>query len=230
MADKKRPVEIVAYHGWGMKAEFWNKWDELIGDHVTLKKNDRGYFYKPTLNHFENPNSYKVLFVEGFGMHWVAKEDWENAHIIVLFSAFKNLKDIMKMSRNVDHVVNSLQLELQKQVYTTLEKFWKQLFRTDDFDFIKSKQIENADRQLLINDLEVYYGDIVSSIPVRKNAKVLLYETQFDEIMVHPQKNNIRSLFGKLHYYKSLDLIGHAFPFSHAKTCYDDLNGVLKIL
>ena len=87
--DTKHKVEVLAHHGWGMAGDFWDEWDLLFGKHVIFKKNDRGYFHKPVTHHFTEPDSIKVLFVQGFGMHLVAKEDWQKAHFIVLFSGFK---------------------------------------------------------------------------------------------------------------------------------------------
>ena len=96
----KRKVEIIAYHGWGMNASFWNKWDDLFEKNIVFKKNDRGYFNEPVQHQFDEKDAIRILFVQGFGIHWVSKSDWANAHLIILFSTFNNLKEIMKKQQD----------------------------------------------------------------------------------------------------------------------------------
>ena len=128
----KRKVEVIAYHGWGMNAQFWNKWDDLFGDHVIFKKNDRGYFGEPVNHHFTEKDAVRVLFVQGFGMHWVSKADWQNAHLIVLFSTFNNLKEVISRKNTVDHVVQKLQEQIEHKPYHTLELFWNEMFKSGE--------------------------------------------------------------------------------------------------
>lgn len=224
----KRKVEVIAYHGWGMNAQFWNQWDELFGDHVIFKKNDRGYFNESVNHHFEHKGAVRVLFVQGFGMHWVSKADWKNAHLVVLFSTFNNLKEIISKKRTVDHIIEKLQEEISIHSYKTLELFWDEMFKTgekvvniDDFDI--------HDKNLLINDLNAYYQNLVNFIPLGNNTKVMLYETEYDEISNFSQANVMKKLFGKLNYHKNFNFLGHAYPFNHAKECYEDLSSHIHI-
>lgn len=223
----ERKIEIIAYHGWGMNAHFWDKWDDLLPGHVTFKKNDRGYFGEPAHHEFSDPKAIHVLFVQGFGIHWVSEENWQKAHIIVLYSAFKNLKDIMLNTRQVDKVLQKLKSEITNQVYRTLGMFWDSMFNHENHDFVQIDEFEIRDRQLLLDDLEVYYDDIIQSVPFNKKARILLYETEFDNIDTQSQKEAIKNLFGKLDYYKCFDIRGHGFPFSHPAECYNDLKQVI---
>lgn len=224
----KKKVEVIAYHGWGMNAHFWNKWDELFKEHVIFKKNDRGYFNEPIVHHFEDEDAIRVLFVQGFGMHWVSKADWQNAHLIVMFSTFNNLKEIMSKKLAVDHVVPKLQTEIKKHAYYTLELFWEAMFKSGE-KVVNMEDFDIKNKELLINDLDVYYHNLVKDVPIKKTAKVVLYESNYDEISNFSQAQAIKKLFGRLDYYKSLDYLGHAYPFNHAKQCYDDLENKLKI-
>lgn len=224
-----RRVEIIAYHGWGMNAKFWSKWDEYLPEYVTLKKNDRGYFNEPIKHHFEDKEAIRILFVQGFGIHWVPQSEWANAHLIVLFSAFNNLKEIMKKSRTVDHVVKQLQQEIEHQPYKTMQLFWDEMF-TNSEKVVDIDNFEIHNKSLLINDLNAYYNDLVKSIKINHKAKVLLYESELDELSVFTQAKTMKDLFGRLDYFKKFDYVGHAYPFSHAKECYEDLKSHLKIL
>ncbi|RNC79373.1 MAG: hypothetical protein ED557_14920 [Balneola sp.] len=224
----KRTIEVITYHGWGMNAQFWDKWDGLFKDHVEFKKNDRGYFNEPVKQHFKHKEAVRVLFVQGFGMHWVSKADWKNAHLIVLFSTFNNLKEIMSKSRTVDHVVQQLQEDIDHKPYHTLDLFWKAMFKSGE-KMITMDDYDIRDKELLKNDLEAYYHNLVSNVPIKANAKVILYETQYDDISIFSQVEQMKSLFGRLNYYHSFDIVGHAFPFSHAEKCYEELAGHLDI-
>lgn len=224
----KRKVEIIAYHGWGMNAHFWDSWDELFDDHVTFKKYDRGYFSEPETPAFSDPEAIRVLFVQGFGMHLVSPSDWYNAHVVVLFSTFNNLKDIMKGGRKVETVVTSLQAEIKNRAYYTLELFWDAMYKADE-KLVNIDDFEIRDKELLSGDLDAYYQNLVNSVPIKPKAKVLLYETEYDEISNFTQLQQMKKLFGKVHYYKRFEIVGHAYPFTHAKECFEDLNSHLSI-
>lgn len=211
-----------------MNARFWDEWDDLFGDHVTLKKNDRGYFSEPVTHHFKEKDSYRVLFVQGFGMHWVSEIDWKNAHLIVLFSTFNNLKEIMSKTRTVEHVVTQLQKEIENRPNYTLDLFWKSIFKGGK-ELANISDFEVQNRKLLIKDLDMYYHNLVESVPIKEHAKVVLYESEYDEISVFSQKNGMKELFGKLNYYKQMKLVGHGYPFNHAERCYKDLASHIHI-
>lgn len=224
----KRNVEIIAYHGWGMNARFWDQWDDLFDDHVHFKKNDRGYFSEPVNHHFTEKDSFRVLFVQGFGMHWVSNFDWKNAHLIVLFSTFNNLKEIMSKKRSVEHVVTHLQQEIEHRPNYTLDLFWKSLFKGgDSIALIQDFTIRH--QELLIEDLNAYYQNLVNSIAIKDRTKVMLYESEFDELSAFPQAEAMKKLFGKLNYHKRLNVVGHAYPFNRSKLCYDDLSSHVHI-
>ena len=224
----KRKVEVIAYHGWGMNAQFWNEWDELFGEHVIFKKNDRGYFSKPINHHFKEKDAVRLLFVQGFGMHWVSKADWQNAHLIVLFSAFNNLKEIISRKNTVDHVVQKLQEQIEHKPYHTLELFWDEMFKSGE-KIVNMSEFDIHDKDLLENDLNAYYQNLVDFIPIRDKAKVILYETEYDKISNFSQAQVMKKLFGRLDYFKTFNFMGHAYPFNKAKECYHDLESHLKI-
>ena len=224
----KRNIEIIAYHGWGMSAHFWEQWDDLFPEHVTFKKNDRGYFSEPSVQHFHDDEAIRILFVQGFGMHWVSQSDWANAHVIVLFSAFNNLKEVMSKNRKLDYVIHTLQDEIKKSPNYTLDLLWETMFKSGE-QVADTERFRIRDHQLLINDLETYYHNLVQSVPIKEKAKVLLYETEFDDLAVFSQVRQMKQLFGRLSYYKQFDFVGHGFPFNRAEACFKDMAEHLKI-
>ena len=226
--NPKRKVEIIAYHGWGMTADFWDEWDHLFDNHVIFKKNDRGYFHKPVNEHFSDPESIKVVFVQGFGIHMVSKRDWQLAHFIVLFSTFRHLKDIIAIGKNPDHVISTLQKQIKDRPEYTLDLFWDELFSADK-DFRNGENYRINNEQLLVDDLDVYHDDIVTKPEIRKTAKVILLETETENITNYPQHITMKELFGRLDLYKRFELIGHGFPFYNADVCYKYLSEHVKI-
>ncbi len=224
----KKKVEVIAYHGWGMNAHFWDEWDKLFKEHILFKKNDRGYFSEPDKQHFKEKDAIRVLFVQGFGIHWVSRADWQNAHVIVLFSTFNNLKEIISKKRTVDHVVEKLKEEIEHKPYHTLELFWNELFKSGE-KIVNMSDFDIHDKNLLETDLNAYYNNLADFIPIHGKTKVLLYETDYDDISNFSQAEVMKKLFGRLDYFKKFNFIGHAFPYNKAKECYDDLESHLKI-
>lgn len=211
-----------------MSAQFWDKWDAVFREHVIFKKCDRGYFNKPVTHRFEDKKAIKVLFVQGFGIHWVSDENWSKADLIVLFSAFNNLKDIMLPNRQLDHVVTQLQDQIKDQVYKTMKLFWEELFRSDE-PVITIDEVDVQDKKLLISDLDAYYENLVDKVSVNKSAKVILYETQYDDLATHTQLREMKRLFGRINYHHMFDFVGHGFPFTRAMECKNDLNKHVNI-
>lgn len=223
-----RKVEIIAYHGWGMTADFWDEWDSLLGEQVIFKKNDRGYFHKPVSQHFSEPDSIKVLFVQGFGIHMVSQSDWRMADFIVLFSTFRHLKDIIAVGKNPEHIITALKREIKKRPEYTIDLFWEELFKADQ-DFRKGENYVIENKELLTDDLDVYHANIVIKPTIKKGAKVILLETEMENITNYPQDRAMKDLFGKLDLYKRFELVGHGFPFYNADVCFDYLSEHLKI-
>ncbi len=224
-----RKVEIIAYHGWGMAADFWDPWDDILPDHVMFKKNDRGYFNEPVHHQFSEQDSIHILFVQGFGIHWVSKENWEKAHAVVLFSTFKYLEDIMSGGRRVAQVVNQLKALIGKKVYSTIEAFWKELFK----DNPEHKSVDDYnihDKDILINDLNAYFRNMIEHAPVQEKALIILLETRYDEISNFSQKHEMEGLFGKVDLHRSFEFVGHGFPFTHARECYDVIRDKIKVI
>lgn len=224
----KRNIEIIAYHGWGMSADFWKQWPELLGDHITFKAADRGYFAEPADHQFEDKEAVHVLFVQGFGIHWVSKENWKNAHLIVLFSTFNEFENVITKGRNAEHIIETMKGQIDRHVYFTMDLFWEELFKSDD-SFLKVDDYDIRDRDLLKNDLDSYMDKLVKKVPVNSRAKILLYETDYDDIMNHTQARSMKDVFGRLDYYHCFDILGHGYPFTHAEDCYKDLSDHLSI-
>lgn len=107
--------------------------------------------------------------------------------------------------------MEKLQEQIEHKAYQTLELFWDAMFKTgekvvnmDDFD------IHNKD--LLVEDLNSYYQNLVVNIPNKPNTKVILYESKYDELSNFSQVNVMKRLFGRLDYYKSFNFVGMLIP------------------
>jgi Mg2+/Co2+ transporter CorB len=158
----------------------------------------------------------------------VPENQWREAHILVLFSTFKNLSDVMHAGRNKKVVIEQLKSHVQENVYETLKLFWKELFPKDPA-FMNMDELDVHNKNLLISDLDSYYQDIVTDISNHEKAKILLLETEIDEITVSTQKKQMAELFGKVDAYHNFDFIGHGFAYAKAKECFDFLKKKLSI-
>lgn len=224
----KRNVEIIAYHGWGMSSDFWKQWPAILPDHVSFKANDRGYFNEPVTHSFEEEEAIHILFVQGFGIHWVTTENWKKAHLIVLFSTFNDFQDVITKGRDAEHVIEVMKGQIDRHAYFTMDLFWEEMFKSGEH-VVMIDDVEIRDRELLKSDLDSYMRKMIKKAPVNPRVKVILYETEYDDIMNHTQVKAMKEVFGKLDYYHCFDIVGHGFPFTHAEDCFKDLSEHLSI-
>ncbi len=83
-----RPIEAIAYHGWGFGAGFWESWVDRLGRVGSLRCADRGYFGASQCVEFEQPASYKILLTHSYGLHWCPVEQLRSADLLICLAGF----------------------------------------------------------------------------------------------------------------------------------------------
>jgi pimeloyl-[acyl-carrier protein] methyl ester esterase len=85
-----RPIEAIAYHGWGFGADCWVDWmPRFAALGGSLRCADRGYFGAPQFWAFEQPASYKILLTHSYGLHWCPPEHRAAADVVVCLAGFE---------------------------------------------------------------------------------------------------------------------------------------------
>jgi pimeloyl-[acyl-carrier protein] methyl ester esterase len=83
-----RPIEAIAYHGWGFGADCWSDWlPRFASLGGSLRCADRGYFGAPQSWAF-GPGSYKILLTHSYGLHWCPVEQLAAADLWICLAGF----------------------------------------------------------------------------------------------------------------------------------------------
>jgi pimeloyl-[acyl-carrier protein] methyl ester esterase len=150
-----RPIEAIAYHGWGFGSEFWAGWVARFGLLGSLRCADRGYFGATQSVEFEQVESFKILLTHSYGLHWCPVEQLRSADLLICLAGFGSFHpddgaERRRSERRVARMINVLGTEPE----SVLTEFWRNcLGRDAEETSVKTPDLTQANWALLDRDL-----------------------------------------------------------------------------
>ncbi len=217
-------IEILAYHGWGFDASFWDKLKENLPDSFTFKAANRGYFGEKYLPTFSENADQKVLFTHSFGVHWVDEELVNQADYVVFFSTFDQFisgySDQEKRERKVLHRMIT---QFKRDPNEVLKNFYAGCFHPFEKSFFVPNEMNV---QLLSNDLELLKDCSLDWSTIPTNVIGICGDE--DQIVPNQRTSAFLNQLGG-DSYKVIENSGHALAVTNSLECWSFLNRVVPI-
>jgi pimeloyl-ACP methyl ester carboxylesterase len=224
--NSKIPIHMLAYHGWGFSASFWDPLKKYLNSTIDFKAADRGYFHSAKNPQFSDKNDFlKVVLVHSSGIQWCDSSIFRQAdHLVIAGGYLKFHPSDFDQYRKSKLVMRQMQSQFVDAPETVLKDYYRNASspHTDPFSVPK-----NLNHDLILSDL--------SSIDRDKMSQQRIYD--FDDItIIHGaedlivSKKHAREMYHSLRYRsKYFEIIdaGHTFPVTHAEKFSEILISVL---
>lgn len=209
-------AHIIAYHGWGFTASFWDSLKMEMDSDVLFEAADRGYFSNPANPGFEpSSKAKKIVLTHSYGLHWCNDHILESADHLVIMGGYLNFhpvdNDEFRRSKlNLRQMLSQF-IDNPKVV---LNQFYRNSFSPQNNEVDIPDSINH---DLLLSDLSKIDLD---EHPLQRifdcNSISILHGS--DDLVVNKSiaREMYHSLRYRSQYFEILDA-GHAFPVTHAK-------------
>jgi len=216
----KTAAHVIAYHGWGLSSEFWNKWIDLLSEDVRFDASDRGYSGSENVVRFDDKAASKqILFVHSFGLHWCPHEVLSNADHLVIFGGFLNFHPESEKKKKRSHFfVQQMLSRFVDKPGEVLNKFLENVFYPANPD--EQLLIGDIDHDKLLADLTMIQHETQSVQILHEIPEITILHGESDKIV---SNEKARKLYHNLRYrarYFELKNAGHALPYTQAEACY----------
>ncbi len=223
----EKKVEILAYHGWGINADFWNNFSSVIPDEIPLKPANRGYFGKPFYPRFDADTKFRVVFTHSYGLHWSNSAVLSKADLLVIFNGFgdfhpenKNLNSISK--KGLETMIKGFEADPEQ----VLNSFYKNCFHPSEF---KSEIPSDLNKELMLEDLKRLRNTRFPLIDLDFGSTMVAIDSAEDKILLDPRGENMLEGHYNKKFVKIFENEGHALPFINPKDCWSYLCSIIPI-
>ncbi|MEQ9091259.1 MAG: hypothetical protein RIE52_09220 [Balneola sp.] len=223
----EKKVEILAYHGWGINADFWNNFNSVIPDSIALKPANRGYFGKPFYPRFDTDTKFRVVFTHSFGLHWSNSAVLSKADLLVIFNGFgdfhpenKNLNSISK--KGLETMIKGF----ESNPAETLKAFYTTSFLPSEFD---ANIPSGFNKEVLLEDLKKLRNTRFPLIDLDFGSTMVAVDSSEDKILLEPRGENMLEGHYNKKFIKIFENQGHALPFINPKDCWSYLCSIIPI-
>ncbi|MEX0906384.1 MAG: alpha/beta hydrolase [Balneolaceae bacterium] len=221
----KKSVHIIAYHGWGFDASFWNPLQDCFNSNTRFDAAERGYFSKKKEPSFDSDRTINVVLTHSFGLHWCPDEILNQADHLMILGGFLNFHPSKEEeNKRSKLLLRQMLTQFVDSPETVLEQFYKNSFHPSPSVLESPKNLKH---DLLLSDLSCIQQD---SQPQQRifdvNTVTILHGS--DDLIV-PRKA-ARDMFHSLRYrsqYFEIMKAGHAFPVTHIEKCAEIINTVM---
>jgi len=215
-------AEVIAFHGWGLDASFWDSWDDLLPAHIAFKKADRGYFGKAFTPTFSSAAS-KILFVHSYGLHWCPEDLLRQADGMVIFSSYSRY-----FPKSKQKLFGYILKERLKGFDSDPEGWLTEFLELTYKPAIPPEPAATMNTAKLMNDLEDLH---LCVFPEQKYtySKLIVLEAEDDLIFPESRKPELEEVLGGISHHEMLPEGGHAFPQTGAEKCYSILKKLMPI-
>lgn len=225
MADNQ--LQLIAYHGWGMDATFWNPLFELFDTNISSKASDRGYFSDSKKEEFDTKISgKKVVLTHSLGLHWCDDNVLNQADHLIILGGFLNFHPADKKESRKSKLILR---EMLSQFVESPKKVLQQFYEKASSPSANSLTIpENLNHDVLLGDLTLFMEDHFRQQRLFEVPEISIIHGAKDRIVSHHQA---REMYHALRYssqYFELMNAGHLFPIYAKETCYDFIKSVLS--
>ena len=223
----KKKVEILAYHGWGIDKNFWNQFDSIIPDSITLKPANRGYFGKPFYPRFDADTKFRAVFTHSYGLHWCNSAILSKADVLVIFNGFGNFhpedKTLNSISKKgLEAMIKGFETD-PKQV---LSKFYSTCFHPSE---CQAEIPSKLNKELLLEDLNNLRNTRFPLIDLDFGSTMVAIDSAEDKILLEPRGEKMLEGHYNRKFIKNFENEGHALPFINPKDCWSYLCSIIPI-
>lgn len=223
----EKKVEILAYHGWGMNSDFWDKFKSALPASIPLKTVNRGYFGKPFYPRFDADTKFRVVFTHSYGLHWSNSAVLSKADLLVIFNGFgdfhpdnKNLKSISK--KGLENMIKGFDASPEQ----VLNSFYKNCFQPSEY---KAQIPSEMNKELLLEDLKKLRRTRFPLIDLDFGSTMVAIDSAQDKILLEPRGENMLKGHYNKKFVKVFENEGHALPFLNPQDCWSYLYSIIPI-
>lgn len=223
----EKKLEILAYHGWGSDASFWNPMTAVLPPEIALKPANRGYFGKQFHPRFDADTKFKVVFTHSFGLHWCNSAVLSKADLLVICNGFGDFHPEDDKLRSISSKgLEQMITGLEETPQATLEAFYKNCFNNlEETPAIPSKYNKDA----LLEDLKKLRNTKFPLIDLDFGSTMIALDSGRDKVLLSPRGEVITAS----HYHKKFvhvfEEAGHALPFTNPQDCWSYLCSIIPI-
>lgn len=224
---KNYNTHIIAYHGWGFNASFWDPLKKCLNSDIFFEAADRGYFSSSNNPDFNSSTAEnKIIVTHSFGLHWCPDEVLNSADHLVIMGGYLNFhppeKDEYRRSKMNLRQMLSQFIERPQFV---LKQFYGNSLAPQKNDI---EVPDSMNHDLLLSDLSRIDRDQQSHQRIFDcNSIVILHGAE--DLVVH--KSIARDMYHSLRYrsqYFEILNAGHAFPLTHSEKNIEILSSLFK--
>ncbi len=219
-------TEILAYHGWGFTAAFWQDYETAFAP-VPWKSFDRGYFGRPQSVQFSRvkPSALepccRVVIAHSYGLHFCPDGVLAQTDVLILINSFLGFHGVEpRLQEKSQRKLQRMRQAFDQSPPQTWLNFMIQAFAPDPIPphylsfQLKPDRFQAA---LLREDLEALDQTTSNPDRLRSIPKILLLTSPDDRILTAPLQpadlpnsavTEIRLPHG-----------GHGAPFSQGEDC-----------
>lgn len=223
----EKKVEILAYHGWGADASFWNKIEAVIPDSIVLKPANRGYFGNPFYPRFDADTKVRVVFTHSYGLQWCNSAVLSKADVLVIFNGFggfhpedQPLRSISE--KGLEGMINGF----EKAPENTLESFYRNCFKPAKFNIDLPPELNE---KILLSDLKQLRNTRFPLIDLDFGATMVALDGAEDKVLLTPRGESIIASHYGPKFVNVFENEGHALPFINPANCWSYLCSIIPI-
>ena len=223
----EKKVEILAYHGWGADASFWDPMSAALPSGITLKPATRGYFDKPFHPRFDADTKYRVVFTHSYGLHWCNSAVLSKADLLVIFNGFgafhpqkENLNSISK--KGLEAMISGF----DQHPKNVLESFYKTCFHPSEYNI---EMPDELNTELLLEDLKTMRNTRFPLIDLDFGSTMVAVDGGKDKVLLSSRGENMLEGHYNKKFVEVFEEEGHALPFLKPDKCWSYLCSIIPI-
>lgn len=223
----EKKAEILAYHGWGANAEFWQPLQTVLPSEITFKTANRGYFGKPFYPRFDADTKIRVVFTHSYGLQWCNTAVLSKADFLVIFNGFGDFFPSKEKQRTVAKAgLDNMISNFEKDPEETLSQFYKTAALPNKTQL---KVPTEFNKLLLSEDLNELIKTRFPLIDLDFGSMMIALDSAKDHVLLTPRGKEITAA----HYQKKevhvFENSGHLLPFVNPKDCWSYLSSIIPI-
>lgn len=211
--------QIIAYHGWGFGADFWQGWGQSLSDIGQFGAVDRGYFNDPhqvTVSQQGNP----VVFVtHSLGLHMIEESLFDEVDLLIVIGGFLHFHPYAaQYKRRSRFVLQEMINDFEVHPKETLHKFYENCYAPQD---PPEDDITDINHQLLLDDLNALQISERNPETLQKADRICIFHGSKDHIVPNKKGRQIYNQCQQKARYFELKDAGHALPKTHHEQCME---------
>lgn len=213
-------VDVVAQHGWGFGAWYWDRWRDVLPANFALHCPDRGYF-GPAVEVAAQP---RIVLAHSLGLHLLSPQLWAAAELIVVINGFRSFHSPCdRKARRSRRTVEQMLARLEREPVALLADFYARCSSPSDSDSTELAEVRwsgTVDTDSLRRDLELLQGSVLELSAIPAAAQVLILHGSRDRVVPVERAEELRELLPN----SALAIVaeaGHALPLTHVGACWE---------